>query len=534
MLAKAGLPCYGAISPPVNSPHFLDRLLRAASASAALLFARAAGAAGVTVITHGYNGNVTDWVIPMAEAMTGYAAFPGATSACYRISITENGSGQMVASATFLGGVAPATSDSGEILIKLDWSTIADGSVSTTTVASGAVNALLSTTLIPQMNGHALVELPLHLVGHSRGGAVVTALARLLGAHNVWVDQVTTLDPHPVSLFGDADVATYTNVLYADNYWQTLGDGLFVPNGESVAGAYNRKLLSLSGGYSSPHSDVHLWYHGTVDLATPATDTQATIGSTQRSAWWTAAESGGAANGFVLSAIGGGNRLSTAEPAGVGNGRISDGFNRRWNLGGGVASNRTALPSNNGLWPNVIRVLRADANPVAVGGTLDLTIYQQSGATTLDTVEVRTSLDTNFNPYDGTGTPIDSRTLATTGIANVATSTAAPTVNAAPGSYALCTHIIDGTRSRYLYLRDPVEVVAPAVVDPASLTRLSGGRMRLRVTGAAGLSVELLASTNLTTWTPLATQTLTATPWTFTDDDAAAFPRRFYKALPAP
>ena len=203
-------------------------------------FAGSAWAAGVTVITHGFNGNVTSWVIPMANAIAAAPDLPGTTSSCFRISLTQDGSGQTVATATFLGGVAPSASDSGEILIKLDWSTISGGEVSTSAVASAAVNALLSTTLIPQMDGRALVELPLHLVGHSRGGSVISEMARLLGARNVWVDQVTTLDPHPVSFLGDADVATYTNVLYADNYWQTLGDDILVPNGQFVSGAYNR------------------------------------------------------------------------------------------------------------------------------------------------------------------------------------------------------------------------------------------------------------------------------------------------------
>ena len=54
---------------------------------------------------------------------------------------------------------------------------------------------------------------------------------------------VTTLDPRPVAQFGDAAVTSWVNVLYADNFWQNMGDGLFVPNGQAVFGAYNRHLL---------------------------------------------------------------------------------------------------------------------------------------------------------------------------------------------------------------------------------------------------------------------------------------------------
>ena len=54
-----------------------------------------ASAGGVTIITHGFNSNVTDWIIPMAGKMISYPGFPGATYSCYEISITRNGSGHM-------------------------------------------------------------------------------------------------------------------------------------------------------------------------------------------------------------------------------------------------------------------------------------------------------------------------------------------------------------------------------------------------------------------------------------------------------
>src|SRR5262249_19845407 len=151
-----------------------------------------ARAAGITLITHGFNGNVEDWVIPMSEAIPEYPNFPGTNYTAYEISISNNGSG-LVSSQKFLDGADPLASDTGEIFIKLDWSTLSGiGGASTVAVANTVAAALLSTNKIPALGGHALTEFPLHLIGHSRGGSLVTELARVLGAQGVWVDHVTT------------------------------------------------------------------------------------------------------------------------------------------------------------------------------------------------------------------------------------------------------------------------------------------------------------------------------------------------------
>ena len=502
-------------------------------------FTASALGAGVTVITHGFNGNVTDWIIPMTERVSGHPSFRGTSVSCYQISITQNGSGQYLAAATFLGGLAPTLTDSGEILVKLDWSSLAGGGSPTTAIANAAAGALLSTTLIPALGGRPLAELPLHLVGHSRGGSVVTEMARLLGAQGVWVDHVTTLDPRPVSFFGDANVTTYANVLFADNFWQTLGNGLTVPNGQSVFGSYNRKLLTLGGGYSSSHSDAHLWYHGTIELTTPATDTQANITAAERGAWWTATEMAGSANGFRYSLIGRGDRLSSVEPAGAGNGRISDGFNKRWDLGGGVASNRTALAANSGLWPNVIRFSLANADPVFAGGTFAATLYRQSGSGAAGSVDVRVFLDTDFNPYDGLGIEVDQRLLANTGTGAVGLSLLNVSVNpsaVAPGNYAVCARISDGVRTRYLYASGMIEVTASALqprVDAASLA-MTNGVLRFNVLAYPGQNVAVKATTDFVDWIPVQTHSFTGTTWEFIDADAGTFPKRFYRAVLIP
>ena len=227
---------------------------------------------------------------------------------------------------------------------------------------------------------------------------MVAEMARLLGAQGVWVDQVTTLDPHPVSLYGDADVDMYVNVLFSDNYWQTNPDTFF-PNGQSVFGAYNRYLANLTGGYSCNHSDVHLWYHGTIDFVdTPATDTQATITSTEHSTWWATYEGKGIFAGFNWSLIGKGDRLSTDEPAGSGNGRIVDGFNKIWDFGAGTSANRYALPSNNGSWPNIMKFNVVSANSVIAGASVSMKYFFQFGQSSSQSATVRVYLDTDANP----------------------------------------------------------------------------------------------------------------------------------------
>ena len=114
---------------------------------------------------------------------------------------------------------------------------------------------------------HALYEVPIHLIGHSRGASLNSALSYALAVNGVLVDQVTTLDPHPVRPFDGNDwiPATYINVLFADNYWQSHLQSL--PDGMIVPGAFNQDLSSvLTGSGTGPHTLVHTYYYGTIDL----------------------------------------------------------------------------------------------------------------------------------------------------------------------------------------------------------------------------------------------------------------------------
>ena len=284
---------------------------------------------------------------------------------------------------------------------------------------------------------------------------------------------------------------------------------------------------------------MHLWYHGTIDLATPTTDTQANITAAERSAWWTSAESAGATAGFFYSLIGGGDRLSALEPAGAGNGRIRDGFNKTWDLGGGVAANRTALPANSGSWPNAILFALAQTKAVPAGESFDVTLYHQAGASAAGAIGVEILLDADFNPYNGNEIAVHEAALPRTGTSAVSFNMVSATIDAAtiaPATYAVFTRLSDNGRTRYLYAPDLLEVTPsqqPPEIDASSLT-LKDGVLRLNVHGFPGQEIVIEATTDLHSWVPIQSHTFTGQVWEFVDAEAGNFQKRFYRAVLAP
>jgi hypothetical protein len=508
-----------------------------------ILFRVPAHAGGVTLITHGYNSDVNSWVSAMAGRVPKYPGFPGTNYTTYTITLTTDGTSYFYQSSR--SNSSPASTDSGELIVKLDWSQMAGGSsqynISTYSVAQIAAFVLLQTNSIADLSGHALAEFPLHFIGHSRGGSLIAEISRLLGTNGVWVDHLTSLDPHPLHNDGnnepfvptDASAKnTYANVLFADDYWQNMGDGLFTPNGEIVNGAYVRQLTNLSGGYSSSHSDVHLWYHGTIDGTTPASDTGASITTTERQAWWVSNEQRGTNTGFEYSLLGGADRLSTTPPLGPGFPIPRDGYNQMWDFGAGLSLNRTALATNNGAWPTLIRLNRANTNQIVQGQSLPLQFFYQWARPATTNATISFYLDNDRNPLNTNASLIGRLTVPGTsnGVNFGTTSYPLLATNASLGLHSVFALISGGGRSRFLYGPEPVLVVATPQPPTLDLTQISPGQFRLGVNGSPGQTISVLTSSNLQTWQGLTTNTLSTSRWVLTNNPPTGTMRAYFRA----
>lgn len=481
---------------------------------------------GVTVITHGLNGTTTGWVTGMANAIASHASGRAANAPVYKLTV-ENSAGSLTTSASKVSGGDPQTIATGEIIVLIDWSAVADGnSFNTAQVAAAVAPDFTATDFLPELGGHALVEWPLHFIGHSRGGSLVCELSRLLGTQGIWVDHVTTLDAHPLNNDGfndfiysahDATARIYENVLFADSYYQNAS---LLINGEPVPGASWRKQTTFSGGYtdtlSGNHSDVHLWYHGTIDWTIPTSDTEASLTSSERQTWWTTAESLGMNSGFCYSLLGGSNRLSLLQPNGANSSPVRDGFNQKYDLGAGVANNRTDLPANSGEWPNVIRLDLTTTNPIPRGGTATLQIHFQWAVPGSETQAVRVYLDEDANPWNG------NERLALAGTASGTTGSQVGfgtiTVPLDPltvpaGAYAVFVQLTGAGRTRILYAPEALRVVPDMTPPEVDITVGTEGDGTLGVNGRAGQTVVIEGSADLQAWQPLRTNQLSAARW---------------------
>lgn len=240
--------------------------------------------AGTTIITHGLSLSSQfgsdSWVRAMGNAIAARTPGPDVFLMYdFAAGLLRYDGGAQVP-ANFQAGTGPE-----EYIVYTSWESAS--SRQTPGWAETAAEGLYGTL---RRYGLADANHPLHFIGHSYGTVLNSEVIQRLGyLDGVTVDQMTTLDPHDFyEVFTGSltptyeinikqpDVHVWSNVTYADNYYNTSGmSSLFspLPHGRALDGAMNfaainTNLSSLNGfndSGSMPHTRVHEYYALTID-----------------------------------------------------------------------------------------------------------------------------------------------------------------------------------------------------------------------------------------------------------------------------
>ncbi len=487
---------------------------------AALLFTFClhAWGAGVTIITHGLeiqSGNPT-WVVDMAQAI---AARTGPATAILKMQVGIQSNGSLgVTSFTLQSGNLPTpTSTNAEVVIELFWDTVAGpfDSQNATDIANQVVPYLLfSLNWGGQTITRPFAELPVHVIGHSRGGSVVAEISRLLAAQGVWVDDVTTLDPHPLTsadpltVARDPAVLIYDNVVFADNYYEVES----YPSGEHIDGTSETYLNSrfgsdgLSDSGDEDHTEVHDWYHGTIDTNATTVDGR----PIPRNAWYVPSD-----QGFQYSLVGGGTYNGGTRASNTNGLRITGAIR--------TFVTRTATGSN--LWDNIAFAGWATNAIIVQGEQLVVNAFYDD---VNRDATVRIGLDADATPYDGITAPLYS--AQTSSLTGTNIQLAFDTSGVPAGTYFLCAGISNAVHARWSVSRGRITVLQH-VGALLQLARGIGNGVTLNLSGQVGGTYVIQVSSNLVNWLPLATNVLTNQVWQFSDTPQPGTVRRFYRGV---
>jgi hypothetical protein len=395
--------------------------------------------AGLTLFTHGQDGDVDGWIDAAAEGVADRPGGPDVYS-IFTMRVRENAGGDL--EVTFFqpdsGYGDYRRTSGGELIIKLDWSTVSGGEFSSGEVAQAVVNYMLGRRTTKRLE--PLAELPMHLVGHSRGASVVVEMSRLLGRRGVVVDHVTYLDPHPVDGendflgvdFGDAPMRVHDNVVFADNYWRDDGRVLdFDPDGERVSGTFDGDLNAnvQENHFVSAHGAVTAYYVGTIDTSTSDGGDHPVLGS-----WYGGDFPEKRETGFAFGRL----AAVAARPLG-GIGEVGGGSAARSDAG----TSGSQFPNLLTLRPARTRFVQGGINPVRLK-TLDRD----------SSITVRIFLDRDSNPYNDNATIVGKTTTAGGGDDFDGGRNYSKRVDASrvpPGNYRLSVRVTDSSgQSRWL------------------------------------------------------------------------------------
>src|SRR4051794_12269382 len=119
--------------------------------------------AGVTILTHGLNGTTNGWVDKAADDIVRRAGGTNqATEYVLEVGADSKGKIKVLSYALEPGFKKASDTGAAEIVVKLDWASVADGDASTQQVADAAFAYLIA----QPKKEIRLAELPIQLIGH--------------------------------------------------------------------------------------------------------------------------------------------------------------------------------------------------------------------------------------------------------------------------------------------------------------------------------------------------------------------------------
>lgn len=235
-------------------------------------------AATVTLVTHGLDSNADGWVHDMCRDIRKYQNDLGYDADVFRVTLPEQSMVLRDPQFQVLQDTFTSTNQNRNIIIAFDWSYYSKSVIlgvgiqhATWTISPYLSYFLLKSNALPSIS-EPLAWRSIHLIGHSRGGSLISGAGDILATNNIVIEHFTTLDPRAYPLSTDTQPHVPMNVMFADNYFQNYDTITF---GNYVDGAYNRKPLLfdtyiLLGTTLQPivrdgHSNIHTWYRRTVN-----------------------------------------------------------------------------------------------------------------------------------------------------------------------------------------------------------------------------------------------------------------------------
>lgn len=394
-------------------------------------------------------GKAPSWQSDMARLISARTE-DGIGADIYKLTIKGRGDAARVTGFTPVS--VNKASPRGDVVIILDWAASSDV-FGVTTPTDRIASLVLPYFLSPQAGrSQTLAALPIHLIGHSRGGSVALELAKDFGSLGIWVDQLTTLDMRPV---GDdpntlsLSATVPSNVVFADNYYQRNGLTL----GQTVEGAKNFNLTDLFPASSGllddrAHNDVWAYYGGTISPGLKSIG-----GNPIEPNWYTSDTSGPRDQlGFAYSSLG-----QTTRPE---EGSRFSGADRE-----SVSVSATEADR----WDNIFLITPATT----------LQVIQGTQVATSFRVEDRNGdaisslfLDPDSNPLNGNEQALPLSQQVSGGLGVVSYTPSIQTTLLTPGIYHLAARITNGTHTRYEYQRGTLTIL-PSSVPSADARKLT-------------------------------------------------------------